>query len=140
MGKRIDDTVCHCLKMRRSSENVIKFYDNFLAPAGVTARQESLLCMIRQHSGCSVKELSVQTQLERSTLARSLKPLINVGYVNDSKEKGTRDSKLELTELGKKVCGNAEVLWLKAQEEYENKVGKDQIVILENLLEKLEGL
>lgn len=140
MGKRIDDTICHCLKIYRSAENVIRFYDGFLASAGITIRQQFLLNKIRQHSGCSVRELSDLTQLERSTLARSLKPLISAGYIIDSKEKGTRDSQLTLTELGEKVCAEAEVLWLKAQREYEEKIGIDQVKILENLLEALQAL
>ena len=46
MGKRIDDTTCHCLKMRRSAWNVVSFYDRMLKPAGITVGQYSLLNVI----------------------------------------------------------------------------------------------
>lgn len=111
MGKRIDNTVCHCLKMRRSAENVIRFYDAILASSGVTVRQYSLLRQISDHERCNVRALSELTELDRSTLARSLKPLMKAGLVNDAKEVGTRDSKLFLSQKGKQVCGKAEKLW-----------------------------
>ncbi|MBQ9539526.1 MAG: winged helix-turn-helix transcriptional regulator [Treponema sp.] len=140
MGKRIDNTPCHCLKIRRSAENVIRFYDSVLAPSGVTVRQYSLLYQISEHDKCNVRNLAELTELDRSTLARSLKPLMNAGLVNDVKEPGTRDSKLSLSEKGFMVCKEAEDLWNEAQRMYEEKVGRQQVAILENALEALQAL
>lgn len=140
MGKTITNTSCHCLKMRRSAENVIRFYDDTLRPSGITVRQYSLLHQIRLHPGCSVRELSDATELDRSTLARSLKSLFGSGYIEDRKEAGTRDSKLFLTEYGYSACSVAEELWNKAQKEYEKKVGADTIKALETALLKLQSL
>ncbi|MCD8020826.1 MAG: MarR family winged helix-turn-helix transcriptional regulator [Clostridiales bacterium] len=140
MSKRIDNTACHCLKMRRSAENVIRFYDNILSPSGVTVRQYSLLSAISEHSGCNVRMLSEYTLLDRSTLARSLKPLIRSGYIRDVKEAGTRNSALELTEHGVSVCNQAAGLWEEAQRQLEEKVGREQITALEKILELLQDL
>lgn len=140
MGKRIDNTVCHCLKMRRSAENVIHFYDSILSSTGLTVRQYSLLNQISLHKGCSVKELSEFTELDRSTLARSLKPLISEGLIEDTKELGARNSKLELTESGAIVCGQARELWLTAQKQFEEKLGCETVNSLEEILEKLQEL
>ena len=71
MGKRIDDTTCHCLKMRRSAWNVVSFYDRMLKPAGITVGQYSLLNGIEEHDGCNISELGMWTELDRSTLVRS---------------------------------------------------------------------
>lgn len=140
MGKSITNTACHCLKMRRSAENVIHFYDDTLRPSGITVRQYSLLYQIRLHSGCSVRELSEATELDRSTLARSLKSLFSSGYIEDRKATGARNSKLYLTESGKNVCSAAEELWNKAQKSYEEKLGMDTVHALENALLKLQTL
>lgn len=140
MGKRIDNTVCHCLKMRRSAENVIRFYDAILAPADVTSRQYSLLSAVQEHSGCSVRVLSEATLLDRSTLARSLKPLIESGYIVDKRQKGTRDRILELSEKGFSVCKKAAALWKVAQGQLEERLGKEQLTTLENILELLQDL
>lgn len=140
MGKTITNTACHCLKIRRSAENVIHFYDDTLKPSGITVRQYSLLYQIRLHLGCSVRELSEATELDRSTLARSLKSLFASGYIEDRKAAGTRDSKLFLTERGNIVCSAAEELWNKAQKSYEEKLGADTVHVLETALLKLQSL
>ena len=85
MGRRIEawarestTRVCHCLKMRRSAENVIHFYDTILAPSGVTVRQYSLLNAIAEHRGCNVRALAEITLLDRSTLQEALSRLSNL--------------------------------------------------------------
>ena len=140
MGKRIDDTVCHCLRMRRSAENVVRFYDKMLAPYGVTARQYSLLNALRQRNGCSIRELADATQLDRSTLSRSLKPLIRLGYISDRKEIGARDSVLALTKEGRSTCKQAAERWALAQRHFEDILRKEQLTALENALEALQDL
>lgn len=140
MSKRIDNTACHCLKMRRSAENVIHFYDNILAPSGVTVRQYSLLYAVSEHSGCNVRLLSEATLLDRSTLARSLKPLIQCGYIKNAKSEGARDSVLELTEKGISVCNQAASLWEIAQCQFEAIFSKEQLTDLENALTMLQNL
>ena len=140
MGKRIDNTSCHCLKMRRSAENVITFYDRFLAPSGVTARQYSLLYAVSGHQGCNVRELAEVTLLDRSTLARSLKPLIQAGYIRDGRKEGARDSVLELTEQGTAVLQEAAARWTAAQRQFESRLGQERLKALEELLELLQEL
>lgn len=140
MSKRIDNTTCHCLKMRRSAGNVIQFYDNILSPSGVTVRQYSLLNKIAENEGCSVRELSDAVELDRSTLARSLKPLMQAGYIEDRKESSARNSVLYLTKEGVHTCHHAAELWQKAQKEYEDKLGENTVRELENILELLQTL
>lgn len=134
MGKRIDNTSCHCLKIRRSAENVIHFYDNVLASSGLTVRQYSLLYAVHQQSGCNVRELSEATLLDRSTLARSLKPLLQAGYIEDKKNAGARDSVLALTEKGEQIYKQSAALWNTAQKQFEQKIGRKNIETLETLL------
>lgn len=140
MGKPIDNTTCHCLKMRRSAGNVVAFYDRMLEPAGITVRQYSLLYEIWRHKECSVSILAKATELDRSTLTRSLKPLLKRGLVTDLKEPGARNSKLVLTEEGKQVSKQAAVLWMKAQAAFEEKLGADGVKALEDALLVLQDL
>lgn len=140
MSKRVDNTSCHCLKIRRSAENVIRFYDSILAPCGITVRQYSLLNAISEHSGCNVRTLSEATLLDRSTLARSLKPLIQAGYIKNNKAIGARDSILELTQKGTLVCKEAANLWENAQRQFEAKLSKEQLTAFEDTLLLLQDL
>lgn len=140
MGKRIDNTVCHCLKLRRSAESVVRFYDGILAPSGVTARQYSLLNAVFLNSGCNIGVLSCATLLDRSTLSRSLKPLLAAGLIADKKPAGARDCSLELTEKGVDVYNRAAELWQTAQDRFEKKIGKEEVDALEKMLLLIQEL
>lgn len=140
MGKRIDNTSCHCLKIRRSAENVIHFYDSILASSGLTVRQYSLLYAINTLRSCNVRELSEAALLDRSTLARSLKPLLQAGYIEDKKNTGARDSVLVLTKKGEEIYLQAKQLWNTAQKQFEQRIGKENINALEKLLMLLQEL
>ncbi|MDR2354996.1 MAG: MarR family transcriptional regulator, partial [Clostridiales Family XIII bacterium] len=58
-GKNV--TACYCLRTRKASAAVTKFYDNILEPCGVTVRQYSLLLNVSKTERCSVKELADMT-------------------------------------------------------------------------------
>lgn len=78
--------------------------------------------------------------LDRSTLARSLKPLIQAGYIRDGRKEGARDSVLELTEQGTAVLQEAAALWTAAQRQFESRLGQERLKALEELLELLQEL
>ncbi len=131
---------CHCRKMRRTVSNVTSFYDAMLASSSVTVNQYGVLREIRDHEECSVRELSEYLDLDRSTLARNLKPLIQRNLVADIKEKEARNSRLILTEEGSKVCKEAEELWLKAQAVFETKLNSEELEALDHALNVLMTL
>ena len=136
MGKRIDNTDCHCLKMRRSAENIVGFYDRMLAPL----RQYSLLSAIAEQEGCSIRELGDATLLERSTLARSLKPLEKEGLVEDRRAIGSRNSELYLTAKGQHICRDAAWRWKNAQQAFEERIGAEKVAELESILNEMQNL
>ena len=139
-NKSTTPTSCYCLKIRRASATVTKFYDSMLESCGVTVRQYSLLLNISQAEHCSVKELADMTELDRSTLARSLKPLYHQGLVIDTKVLGTRNSQLEVTETGKETVECAKQLWAEAQKAVKLKLGANGLHSLEKVLNLLERL
>ena len=140
MGKRIDNTGCHYLKIHRSAGNVAAYYDGMLAPSGVTARQYSLLYEIGEHEGCTISELSHLTELDRTTLARSLKPLFKEGLIEDWKDAGARNSILMLTEKGRNSRDQAKKLWKKAQKRMETVVGREKLQEMEAVMEQFRVL
>lgn len=131
---------CYCLRARRASAAVTKFYDNILKPCGVTVSQYSLLLNISKAEYCSVKELADMAELDRSTLARNLKPLYQQGLVINTKEPGTRNSRLELTKAGKETVECAKQLWAEAQAAVKLKLGEGGLHALEQALDLLEAL
>ena len=87
-----------------------------------------------------MKQLADLTNLSRSTLSRSLKPLFTGGYIIDLKKNGSQNSYLTLTEEGQRAYEKASVLWSEAQREIETKLGKHNLQTLTVLLEKLQDL
>lgn len=132
-------TACYCLKTRRATASVTKHYDQALAPCGITINQFSVLMNIARTEKCSVRELADMAELDKSTLARNLKPLYRMGLVVDTKEPGMRNSQLALTKAGKKTIECATPLWAEAQQALTDKLGKDGVRALELVTGVLDG-
>lgn len=133
-------TDCYCLKIRRATASVTKHYDCVLAPCGVTVSQYSLLLNISRAEQCSIRELADMAELDRSTLSRNLKPLFHEGLVVNTKQQGTRNHQLELTEAGKETLECAKRLWAEAQQDVKIKLGDEGLNALEKILGSLEAL
>ena len=122
---------CVCIRLRRIAQKVTEFYDNALKPAGVSVSQYSLLINIHRKEGCGTGELAQQVKLEKSTLVRTLQPLIRDGLVTDKSSAKSRQRKLYLTPLGNDVVKTALPLWSKAQEEILSKLKKNHDELME---------
>ncbi|MDR1086271.1 MAG: MarR family winged helix-turn-helix transcriptional regulator [Deltaproteobacteria bacterium] len=131
---------CYCLRIRLATGVVTEYYDRILAPSGVTVNQFAVLFNISRHEGCSVKQLADISEHDSSTLARNLKPLYRDGLIADTKEPGSRNSRLKLTPAGQKTLEAANPLWNKAQESLSKKLGQENLKTLEKLLVSLSDL
>ncbi len=138
--QKSNPTPCFCLKVRRLTASVTKYYDQTLAPCGVTVSQYSVLLNISRAEHCSIRELADMAELDRSTLARNLKPLLGQGLVVDTKQPGTRNSQLELTEAGQKTIECANPLWAEAQQVIRLKLGEEGQEALEFVTTALGAL
>lgn len=128
---------CYCINLRRAANVVTDFYDRILKPIGLTVNQYSLLINISRLGTSSVSDLADHVGLERTTLVRSLKPLFKLGYIEDISEIGQRNRQLQVTQEGQQVLQRGEILWRKAQSELEQKVGKEKLEQLSEILELL---
>lgn len=114
---------CVCINLRRISQKVTELYDRALKPAGVSVNQYSLLVNIGRKEGCGTGELAKRVRLEKSTLVRTLQPLLRDGLIVDKYSGERRQRRLYLTPAGKDVLQKAFQLWNKAQEEVTAKLG-----------------
>ncbi|MDR0550068.1 MAG: MarR family winged helix-turn-helix transcriptional regulator [Deltaproteobacteria bacterium] len=124
---------CYCRKLRRLTAAVKKRYDQILAPALVTASQYGLLLNISHLGTATTRELATLAELERSTLARNLRPLLSQGLIADDRPSGARDHRLTLTDKGQKTLALAKRLWNQAQEELTERLGPEGLAALETL-------
>lgn len=116
---------CFCLRLKRASEELMKTYAEVLAPSGVTPVQHLILGRIYEREGASLCEVAEAVGVDRSTLARTIKPLVSAGYVVDAKPVGTRNSQLRLTADGERVFWQAHKLWSTEQDRVAQRLGPE---------------
>lgn len=126
------------MRLRRISQKITDLYDDILSPAGVSANQFSLLANISRMEGCGTGELARRVRLEKSTLVRTLQPLLRDGLIVDNSSAGNRKRQLCVTPAGHEVLEKAVPLWNKAQAEVVSKLGTDHAALME-LFDKVDA-
>jgi len=78
--------------------------------------------------------------MDRSTLARNLKPLERQGLIRIGPGKDLRERIVSLTKLGIKKWMEASLFWEKAQTQVKNTMGQDDLNVLFASLSQLVSL
>lgn len=130
-------TSCYCINSRRLSNLITNKYDKHLQEINLTVNQYSLLVNINQLEICSVSDLAIYVGLERTTLVRTLKPLFDKKLIEDISETTQRNRQIKITQIGKEILEKGKPLWKQAQKEIEDKIGKDNILVLSEIFSKL---
>ena len=130
-------TSCYCINSRRLSNLITNKYDKHLQEINLTVNQYSLFVNINQLEICSVSDLAIYVGLERTTLVRTLKPLFDKKLIEDISETTQRNRQIKITQIGKEILEKGKPLWKQAQKEIEDKIGKDNILVLSEIFSKL---
>ena len=130
-------TRCYCINLRNASAAVSNIYDSYLKPFGLTVRQYSLLTYLGQIGEASTTYLADYVSLDRTSVVRLIKPLLERGLIIDLAESGRRDRRLHLSQKGKELLEQAKPEYIKAHHEIENKLGKENLESMMNMLEVL---
>lgn len=75
---------CTCARLRRLTRRMTALYDRELAPTGLRLTQYSLLATLRREAwdgGVPVTDLASAMDMDRTTLTRNLRPLLEQGLV-----------------------------------------------------------
>ena len=131
---------CLCLNVRRASRAVTGFYEKILEPSGITITQYSLLRHLEQVEPVTISELAVFMRIDRTTLNRNMKPLLEAGFIQVAIGADSRSRQVKLTETGKTALGTATALWEEAQQALRDYLGSDKVEQFKDLLAKLEAL
>src|ERR1700743_3261806 len=114
-------TDCYCTQIRRASSEATKIYDDALRPQGLRITQFSMLRGLGRLGQATLTELANELALDRTTMSRSVKLLIDAGWLETAPgEREAREKILTLTDRGRKTIENAMPLWSKAQARIEN--------------------
>ncbi len=128
---------CVCFITRKAARCITQFYDEMLRPVDLRSTQLILLNSIRILGPVSIKRLAKAVVMDRSALARNLKPLDKQGLIRIESGEDLRERVVTLTKLGLEKATEAFPLWEKAQAEVQNKLGREG---LDTLFASLSGV
>jgi len=131
---------CVCFITRKAARSITQFYDDILKPTGIRSTQLALLTTIRILGPVSIKKMARSVAMDRSTLARNLRPLERQGLIRIRPGKDLRKRIVSLTKLGTKKWMEAYPLWEKAQTHIKNTMGQDDLDVLFSNLSQLVSL
>lgn len=132
--RQINKSKCYCITMCRAANAITSFYDEGLKPAGITTKQFSLLIHLSRLGEASTVELADYVNLERSTVTRNLKALLDQGWIEDRAGSGRRNHKYVVTQKGMEKLEETDLFWEEMQKRIQDYLGE------EKAQELLEGL
>lgn len=109
---------------RRTANLLTRHYNRHLVPLGLELTQCQLLAVIADGSAASSAEIARFLGIDRSTLARNLKPLEAAGLIS-RRQKGNRKGLPVLTVAGERKVGEIHSAWQTAQSELGDLLGQD---------------
>ena len=111
-----DHPICTCEALRRLTRRMTAVYDHHLAGTGLTVGQYSLLVNIGAEA-LPLSQLARRVAADRTTLTRTLAPLIDAGWVRTAPGKDARQRMVALTTAGRRKAAAAHAIWQRAQDQ-----------------------
>ncbi len=106
---------CACFNLRKAARAVTQLYDEVLAPTGLRGTQFPILAVLAAAGAATMTELADALVMDRTTLTRNLKPLLDRGLVERGEGEDRRQRPIAITPAGRDALGRALPLWEKAQ-------------------------
>ena len=134
-------SVCTCSRLRRLTRRMTALYDRELAPTGLRLTQYSLLATLRREgssTGLAVSELAAAMDMERTTLTRNLRPLVDQGLIAiQADARDTRVRRVVLTDKGVSNLGTAKPYWSVAQKYVAETLGPSNVTALHTWIDQV---
>lgn len=112
---RAEAQTCVCYNTRKVARAITRLYDDALRPSGLRATQLTLLMVTDALGEPSITELAEQLVMDRTTLARDLRPMEAAGWVAVTPGADRRTRIVRLTPAGGAALQNALPFWRAAQ-------------------------
>ncbi len=143
MSDQIDTSaVRRCVggNIRRTDRVITQFYDEILAPSGLSAPQFGLLAILAQVAPITIHRLAEHMDIDRTTLTRNLKLLIKQNLVGSEEGEDRRMRRMLLTQEGEQALRRAWPLWQEAQARIECGLGRQRFDALLTELSAVRAL
>ncbi len=110
-----EPTNCTCFGLRKAARAVTQMYDQALKPSGLRATQLTLLIVAERAGPRGVGELAELLVMDRTTLTRNLKPLLDRGLLKSVEGADRRRRPVAITAKGRAAVAQALPYWREAQ-------------------------
>ena len=127
--------VCTGARLRRLTRRVTAFYEHHMRESGLKLSQYSLLAQLSDIPQ-SLTALADRMEIDRTTLTRSLQPLLDQDLVGESCGVDARQRLFFLTVDGARARAGARKQWRQAQLALEQHLGRDFVANLHTQLEQ----
>ena len=128
---------CLNFQLRKTTRQVSRYYDDALRPLGLRIPQFNILAVLAQRGTISVTILARVLGLERSALARNLKPIARAGLVRVAHGDDKRTRLANLTPAGRRKLRQALPRWNSAQDKLIADLGSGQAAALLDILSQI---
>jgi DNA-binding MarR family transcriptional regulator len=130
-------TPCLCGALRQATRAVSRLYDEELGGVGLRTTQHSLLRRLSWAGEVRQRDLGGLMSLDETTLTRSLRPLIDAGWVAIRRGQDRREKLVRLTKAGAAKLREARSAWERAQERLRSRLPAQTWSSLLDLLAEL---
>jgi DNA-binding MarR family transcriptional regulator len=127
-------TPCLCNALRRASRAVSRLYDQELRGVGLRTTQYSLLCLLQRSGEVRQGDLGPLTVLDETTLTRTIRPLVDRGWLAVREGRDRRERLVSITAAGTAKLAKARPAWERAQERFQSSLPRG---VWENLMSVL---
>jgi DNA-binding MarR family transcriptional regulator len=117
---------CACMSLRKASRAVTQFYDSIMQESGLRVTQITLIRVLAHVGPVAIGALAERLVMDRTTLTRNLKPLIDRGLVTVRQGRDRRSREVELSEPGRAALARAMPLWREAQARFVRSLGEGE--------------
>lgn len=100
-----------------------QLFDTVLQPSGLRSTQFVILATIGAEGCPKLPDLARILNVDRSTLTRSLQPLVREGLLRLSEGRSERASNVRLTPRGERLLAATVPLWERAQARFVEQIG-----------------
>lgn len=112
-------STCTCFQLRRAARQVSQLYDRELAAVDLSLNEYSIL-RHAQGGPRLLGELADLLGMERTTLTRNLRPLLDAGWLQEARGDDARQRVVSITARGRKRIDSAKPHWQRAQARIES--------------------
>ena len=115
---------CTCFGLRKAARAVTQMYDQALKPTGLRATQLSLLVAAERAGPRGIGELAELLVMDRTTLTRNLKPLLDRGLLESIPGADRRRRSVAITAKGRAALAQALPYWREVQARIAGSLGR----------------